>query len=178
MAGLKVRGTGLSAKIVQSLGGVPVGMSQPETYESLQKGVVDATLCPVETLKGWNQGEVISSNTDTSVIGYTTAMFVVMNKARWAKLSADQQQIIEAVSAEWVDKHGQAWDQADEEGMAFIQGLNRDIYTLSSEEQQRWKAAVEPILDDYVEQAKSKGLAGDEFLTRLQTLIAEAQLEN
>ena len=76
------------------------------------------------------------------------------------------------------DKHGQAWDQADEEGMAFIQGLNRDIYTLSSEEQQRWKAAVEPILDDYVEQAKSKGLAGDEFLTRLQTLIAEAQLEN
>jgi len=59
--------------------------------------------------------------------------------------------------------------------MAFIQGLNRDIYTLSSEEQQRWKAAVEPILDDYVEQAKSKGLAGDEFLARLQTLIAEAQ---
>ena len=124
MAGLKVRGTGLSAKIVQSLGGVPVGMSQPETYESLQKGVVDATLCPVETLKGWNQGEVISSITDTSVIGYTTAMFVVMNKASWAKLSADQQQIIEAVSAEWVDKHGQAWDQADEEGMAFIHSGN------------------------------------------------------
>ncbi len=178
MAGLKVRGTGLSAKIVQSLGGVPVGMSQPETYESLQKGVVDATLCPVETLKGWNQGEVISSITDTSVIGYTTAMFVVMNKASWNRLSADQQQILEAVSAEWVDKHGQAWDQADEEGMAFIQELNRDIYTLSAEEQQRWKAAVEPILNEYVEQAKSKGLAGDEFLARLQTLIAEAQLEN
>lgn len=178
MASLKVRGTGLSAKIVQSLGGVPVGMSQPETYESLQKGVVDATFCPVETLKGWKQGEVISSITDTSVIGYTTAMFVVMNKASWNQLSADQQQIIEAVSAEWVDKHGQAWDQADEEGMAFIQELNRDIYTLSAEEQQRWKAAVEPILNEYVEQAKSKGLAGDEFLARLQTLIAEAQLEN
>ena len=50
-------------------------MSQPETYEALQ-GVVDATLCPIETLKGWKQGEVISSVTDSSVVGYTTAMFV------------------------------------------------------------------------------------------------------
>ncbi|MBD3240001.1 MAG: C4-dicarboxylate ABC transporter substrate-binding protein, partial [Chitinivibrionales bacterium] len=50
--GLKVRATGLSSKIVQNLGGAPIGMSQPETYEALQKGVVDATLCPVETLKG------------------------------------------------------------------------------------------------------------------------------
>jgi len=32
MAGLKVRATGLSSKIVQSLGGTPLAMSQPETY--------------------------------------------------------------------------------------------------------------------------------------------------
>ena len=61
MQGLRVRATGLSSKIVKHLGGTPVAMSQPETYESLQKGVVDATFCPVETLKGWKQGEVIES---------------------------------------------------------------------------------------------------------------------
>jgi len=38
LKGMKVRATGLSSKIVQSLGGTPVGMSQPETYEALQKG--------------------------------------------------------------------------------------------------------------------------------------------
>ena len=135
MTGLKVRATGLSAKIVQSLNGIPVAMSQPETYEALQKGVVDATFCPVETLKGWKQGEVISSITDTSAIGYTTAMFVVMNKASWAKLSPDQQQIIAETSAEWVDKHGQAWDLADDEGLALLKELHRAIYTLSAEEQ-------------------------------------------
>ena len=171
MAGLKVRATGLSSKIVQSLGGTPLAMSQPETYEALQKGVVDATFCPVETLKGWKQGEVISSITDTSVIGYTTAMFVVMNKGSWAKLSPAQQQIVADVSAEWVAKHGQAWDQADEEGMAFIKELNRDIYTLSVEEQQRWKDAVQPILEEYIAQAESKGLPGKAFLERLLALI-------
>lgn len=174
MAGLKVRATGLSAKIVQSLGGLPVAMSQPETYEALQKGVVDATFCPVETLKGWKQGEVISSVTDTSVIGYTTAMFVVMNKNSWAKLSPNQQKILETVSAEWVDKHGMAWDQADEEGNAFIKELKREIFTLSSDEQQKWKDAVKPILDEYTAQAEGKGLQGKAFLQRLQTLIQES----
>lgn len=174
MTGLKVRATGLSAKIVQSLGGVPVAMSQPETYEALQKGVVDATFCPVETLKGWKQGEVISSITDTSAIGYTTAMFVVMNKDSWAKLSPVQQKIFTETSAEWVDKHGLAWDQADDEGMAFIKELNRDIYTLSAEEQKKWKDAVRPILDEFTEQAEGKGLPGKAFLARLSELIEKS----
>ncbi len=175
MKGLKVRATGLSAKIVENLGGVPVAMSQPETYEALQKGVVEATFCPVETLKGWKQGEVIESVTDTAVIGYTTAMFVVMNKDSWNKLSPEQQQIIAETSAEWVDKHGQAWDQADAEGMAFIQELNREIIKLPEEEQQRWKEAVKPILDDYVAAAEEKGLPGKAFLEQLQQFIEESQ---
>ena len=40
MKGLKVRSTGFSAKVVTALGGVPVAMAQPATYEALQKGVV------------------------------------------------------------------------------------------------------------------------------------------
>jgi TRAP-type transport system periplasmic protein len=63
-------------------------MPQPDTYEALSRNVVDATLCPIETLKGWKQGEVISSVTDATAVGYTTAMFVVMNKAKWDSLPA------------------------------------------------------------------------------------------
>lgn len=63
-----------------------VAMAQPDTYEARQKNVVDATLCPIETLKGWKQGEVISSVTDATAVGYTTAMFVAMNKQKWEKL--------------------------------------------------------------------------------------------
>ena len=171
--GMNVRATGLSAKIVEHLNAIPLAMSQGETYEALQRGVVEATFCPVETLDGWKQGEVISSITDTSVIGYTTAMFVVMNKNSWARLSDNQQRIIEEVSAEWVDKHGRAWDEADEKGYAFINELDRDIYTLSPEEQQRWKDAVQPILEEYVTNTANRGLPGQAFLDRLLELIEE-----
>ncbi|NLE56801.1 MAG: TRAP transporter substrate-binding protein DctP, partial [Planctomycetes bacterium] len=43
MKGLKVRATGLSTKIVAALGGNPQAMPQGDTYEALQKGVVEAT---------------------------------------------------------------------------------------------------------------------------------------
>jgi len=170
--GLKVRATGLSSKIVEALGGAPVGMSQPETYEALQKGVAEATFCPIETLKGWKQGEVIECVTDTSVIGYTTAMFVVMNKAKWEALPADLQEIISQVSAEWVDKHGEAWDQADAGGAAFIRELGREEIALAPEEEARWTAAVKPILDEYVKATEEKSLPGKTFLEDIQGRLA------
>ena len=174
LKGMKVRATGLSAKIVESLGGTPVAMSQPETYEALSKGVVEATLCPIETLKGWKQGETIEYVVDSSAIGYTTAMFVVMNKEKWAKLPADVQKIFTDVSQEWIAKHGQAWDKADQDGREFVTQLKRQFIALPEAEQQQWKAAVKPILDGYVAKSKEKNLPGDALLADIQAEIAKA----
>jgi len=177
LEGLKVRATGLSSKIVENLGAVPIGMSQPETYEALQKGVVDATLCPIETLKGWKQGEVIDYVTDSSAIGYTTSMFVAMNKASWDKLPADIQQVFTEVSAEFVDKHGEAWDMADEEGRAFVEELGHTVTSLSDAENGKWKERVQPLLDDFVKAAAEKGLPGEEILADLQKIVEGAAAE-
>ena len=173
LADLKVRATGLSSKIVQSLGGTPIAMSQGETYEALQKGVVDATFCPIETLKGWKQAEVVNHVTETSVIGYTTAMFVVMNKDAWNRLSPEVQKVFAEVCDQWVEKHGQAWDQADREGLAYVQELQREIIALDAAQQQRWQTAVQPVLDEYVAAATEKGLPGQAFLDDLRRLIAK-----
>ena len=172
---MKIRGTGLSAGIATALGATAVGMPQPETYDALQKGVVDGTFCPIETLKGWKQGEVIGSVTDTKAIGYTTAMFVAMNRGAWDALPEDLRQIVLEVSAEWVDKHGEAWNQADEEGLAFVRELGREIIPLSPEEEARWQEKVGPIVADYVRRTTEKGLPGTEFLAEAQARIAEAR---
>lgn len=172
---MKIRGTGLSAGIATALGATAVGMPQPETYDALQKGVVEGTFCPIETLKGWKQGEVIEYVTDTKAIGYTTAMFVAMNQKSWDALPADLQKIIADVSAEWVDKHGQAWNQADVDGLAYVKELGREIIALPPEEEARWKAQVAPIVEKYLAQAAEKGLPGADFLKDAQALIAEAR---
>ncbi len=169
--GMKVRATGLSAKIVTNLGGVPVAMGQPETYEALQKGNVEATMCPMETLKGWNQGEVIESVTNSSAIGYTTAMFVVMNKDKYATLPEDIKKIFDDVSAEWVDKHGEAWDQADVEGRKFIDELGRKVIELPDAEKQKWVDSVKPVIEEYIQTCKEKNLPGEEFVTDIRKMI-------
>ena len=172
LQGMKIRSTGLSAKIVEKLGGVPVAMPQPSTYEALQKGVVEGTFGPIEVLKGWKQGEVIKSTTDCRSVGYTTAMFVVMNRGKWEKLPADVQKVFTEVSQEWIDVHGNTWDKNDEEGRAFTLSLGNQIIPLSDAESAAWKGAVQPIIDSYIQSANSKGLAGDDFIKTLNELIS------
>ena len=60
-------------------------------------------------------------------------------------------------------------------GAGDIQDLGRPIIELTPEQQQRWEEAVRPILEEYVEQAESKGLPGGPFLLRLLSLIDEWQ---
>jgi len=171
MGTMKIRATGLSAKIVTALGGTPVSMSQGDTYEALQKGVVDATFCPVETLKGWKQGEVIDYVVDTRAIGYTTAMFAVMNKDKWDSLPEDLQQIVTEVSEEWIIRQGEAWDESDRQGDKFVRDLGKEFISLPEAEEEALVDAMKPIFDEYVKATEEKGLPGEAFLSDLQDML-------
>lgn len=173
LKGMKIRSTGLSSKIVKALGAIPVAMPQPETYEAVQKGVVDGTFGPIETLKGWKHAEVIKNTTDCPDIGYTTAMFVVMNKAKWDMLPDDVKKVFEEVSAEWVDVHGKKWDELDGEGRSYTKEKGNAIIKLAPEENAKWVAAVQGIINDYIKEVKAKGLPGDKAVAELKKLIAE-----
>ncbi|OPL16495.1 MAG: C4-dicarboxylate ABC transporter substrate-binding protein [delta proteobacterium MLS_D] len=175
--GMKIRSTGLSEKVTRALGAVPVGMSQGEAYEALQKGVVEGTFTPIETLKGWKQAEVVKYTTECTSIGYTTAMFVVMNNNKWNSLPADIQKIFDDVSVEWIDRHGAVWDEEDDAGREYTLELGNEIITLSPEESERWVAAVKPILEDYAISSEEKGVPGRKALEELQALL-EKHMKN
>jgi TRAP-type transport system periplasmic protein len=164
MKGMKIRSTGLSAKIVQALGGAPVGMSMNEAYDALSKGVADGILSPNEALKGYKLGEVTAYTTENYATAYSSGFFVVMNKAKWDALPKDVQGIIEKINQEWIDKQGKLWDDIDIEGKEFAIKQGMKYIPLSPEEDARWTKAVRPILDDYVKEAKAKGLPAEEAL--------------
>lgn len=170
LKGMKIRATGLSAKVVEALGAVPVAMPQPGTYEALQKGVVEGTLGPIEVLKGWKQGEVIKYTTECFDIGYTTSMFVIMNRKAWDALPADIQKTVDEVSQEWASVHGAVWDKADADGRAFTKSLGNELISLSAEESARWSKAVEPVINDYIANTAD----GAANVARIRELIAEA----
>lgn len=171
LKGMKIRSTGLSAKVTKALGGVPVAMPQGGTYEALQKGVVEGTFTPIETLKGWKQAEVVKYTTECTSVGYTTAMFVVMNLKKWKALPQDIRETIEKISAEWVDVHGKVWDEGDEEGRQYALSLGNKIIPLSDAESKKWAAAVRPLIDNYIADKEKKNLPGKKAVALVKILI-------
>ena len=164
LRGKRIRSTGLSAKLVSALGGIPVAMPMGETYDALQRGMVEGSMAPVEALEGWKWGEVVKFTTEDFGSAYSTGFFVVMNKDRWNALSPDIQKTIEKINLEWMEKTGKLWDEIDKSGRAFSLKLGNQILSLPKEEDQRWANAVRPILDEYVSNMRAKGLPGEEAL--------------
>ena len=158
MKGLKLRGHGTSALVVKALGGTPVPMPMPETYQSIQKGVVNGSVYPFEANKGWKLGEVTDYITCAFSAAYTTSFFVVMNKDKWKEISKKDQKIIEQINEEWAVKHGEAWDSSDMEGIKFFLNQGGQIIGLDKKEAKKWKKAVAPIIADYVKKTKKKGI--------------------
>jgi TRAP-type C4-dicarboxylate transport system substrate-binding protein len=164
MKGLEFRGHGTSALVVKALGGTPVPKPMPETYQMLQKGVVEGAVYPFEANKGWKLGEVTNFCTASFSAAYTTSFFVVMNKAKWNSLSAANQKIITQINTEWADKHGEAWDTSDAQGIVFFLNQGSEIIGLDVKEAERWKKAVAPIISDYAADMTKKGFNGNELV--------------
>ena len=164
MQGLKFRGHGTSALVVKALGGTPVPKPMPETYQMLQKGVVEGAVYPFEANKGWKLGEVTNFCTASFTAAYTTSFFVVMNKDKWNSLSEKNRKIITQINMEWADKHGEAWDTSDAKGIVFFLNQGGEIIGLDSKEGERWKKAVAPIVDDYKTKMDAKGMKGTEIV--------------
>lgn len=173
LKGMKIRSTGFSAKTTEALGAIPVAMPQGDTYEALQKGVVSGTFTPIETLKGWRQAEVVKYTVDCPDIGYTTAMFVVMNRNKWKALPEDIKKLFIDLNNEWIAKHGQEWDRLDKEGREFSLSKGNEIISLSAAESEKWVSEVAPIIDEYRQRTNANGLPGDEAVTEIRRLIKE-----
>jgi TRAP-type C4-dicarboxylate transport system substrate-binding protein len=164
MKGLKFRAHGTSALVVKALGGTPVSKPMPETYQMLQKGVVDGAAYPFEANKGWKLGEVTRFCTADFSAAYTTSFFVVMNKDKWNSISAANQKIIDQINLEWVDKHGEAWNTSDAKGIVFFLNQGGEIIGLDAKEAERWKKAVAPIIEDFKADMNKKGFKGTELV--------------
>jgi TRAP-type C4-dicarboxylate transport system substrate-binding protein len=173
LKGMRIRSTGMSAKIAKALGAVPVAMPQDNTYEALLNNQVDATFGPMEVLKGWNQAKVIKYTIDDCCVSYTTGMYLIMNLKKWNSLPQDVQKIFDEVSTEWIIKHGEAWDASDQDGRTYTLSLGNKVASLSIQEEGRWANAVRPVIDSYVNSATKKGFPGKQYVETIYGFIGK-----
>ena len=164
LKGLKIRASGLQVAPTTALGASPVGMPISDVYDALSKGVADGGFFPYEALDGWKLGEVVKYTTESYPSAMSSGLFVVMNKKTWESLPPDLRKMIDQLDDEWVERVATVWDEIDKEGKNFSLSRGNKTIALSKQEGERWKKAVQPVLDDYVKMTKEKGLPGDEVL--------------
>ncbi len=177
LKGIKIRSHGPTASMVKALGGTPTAFPMTELYQSLQKGVVQGGLYPLESNKGWKMAEVTDYVIACYPTAYSLGFYVAMNKGKWDSLPDEDKKIIEQINHEWIFKHGKAWEAGAFEGINFLLQSGNSMIGIGPKESKRWKKACEPVLQDYIDLNKEKGLPGKDVLKFVKKRLADNQKE-
>ncbi len=171
--GMRVAAYGWDAEVAKTLGGIPKAIPLKYVYKDLQKGLVEGSLSPAYFLKMHKLTEVSKFTTDISVVGYTNAVFVIMNKNKWDSLPDDIKAIIENINKRWVDKHGNEWDKLDKESLKYASELGHKLIKISEEEIEKWRDAVRPIIKNYIKTT----INGATYISTIEKLMNQACAE-
>ncbi|QSE92768.1 TRAP transporter substrate-binding protein DctP [Rhodococcus pseudokoreensis] len=92
--GKRIRsGGGMWDDEIRALGMTPVNLSIGETYEGLERGVIDCTLASPKTVTSYGFWEVAKHYTNLPLTGIN-AQYVVMNQEVWDSLAVEDQRVI------------------------------------------------------------------------------------
>jgi len=161
MKGLKLRVVGgPPTEQMKALGAIPTLIPMPDTYLSMDRGVIDGMGAPWEAIHGFRLYEIVKYYT---IVPLSAVYFSIsMNKAKWASLPPDVQKAIMSVGGlEGAKFWGKNWFDSAEGGVEeLIKKGNYQMnkYVVPPEEAARWrKVAGEPLWDEWVKRMESKG---------------------
>ncbi len=83
---LRLKANAENADIVKAVGGAPVTMPITETFDVLQKGLLEGVFSTYEVLKYWKFADVVNRSLENNAVAFTTSMYIVMNKDKWNSL--------------------------------------------------------------------------------------------
>lgn len=177
LKGLKMRiPTRTGAWIIEALGAAPAAMPVPDLPQALQKRVVDGALIPWEIIPPLKLQDV----TKVQVEGPkkerfgTTTFQVSMNKNTWAKLPPDVQKAFEANNGEarWREV-GKVWTDSEDGGIAVATKAGNKHIQITEAELALFKQKLEPVVQRWIDEVKTKGIDGKALVTKARELIAK-----
>ena len=170
---LKIRARSrISAAMLEALGAVPIGMPVPRVYEALSRGVVEGALIPWTIMRPFRLHEVTAYHTEAS---FSCALFLMtMNKARYDGLPAEIRTIIDDTTGiALAQRLGRLWQDDELPGRAIALERGHSIVPLTEAERERWRTALQPVTDGWVEQVNAMGHDGEAMLADARRLVAE-----
>jgi TRAP-type C4-dicarboxylate transport system substrate-binding protein len=163
--GMKIRCLGgTAAKVLRALGAIPIVIPTGDTYDALRKGIVDGVMAAWDSLETLKWGEVLPYTTVSDYASVGAPGLVVMNKAKWERLTPESQGVIDKMSVEYAEKLSRLWDEKDRSTKEKWQGKNHVSVFLGKEEEKRWEKAISPLYEAFVEEKSARGLPAAEAL--------------
>jgi len=163
LKGLQLRASGGVAQVLTALGATPVGMPQTETPEALQKGVVKGAASSLETLMDFKYAEMCKYVTFLNGPIYPFAVF--MNMDKWNALPKDVQQVMDELGTQQAMWTGVYMDNHVNKSIAWSKDTqNVQFFELPEQEKEAWDRMLAPIIDEWVKDAKAKGLPAEEIV--------------
>jgi TRAP-type C4-dicarboxylate transport system substrate-binding protein len=157
LKGLELRASGKIAEALQALGATPVGMPKPEIVESLQKGIVKGDVSSLESLMDFKYAETCKYVTIFNGPVYPFA--VVMNMEKWNSLPEDVQEVMDGLRIEQAWWTGNYMDKHVIESIEWSKkNHNIEIIELTQKELDRWDKLIKPLIEQWSDEAKAKGL--------------------
>ncbi|OGN90979.1 MAG: hypothetical protein A2Z70_02020 [Chloroflexi bacterium RBG_13_48_17] len=158
LAGKTLRGAGEVASAITALGATARDISMVEMYDSVSKGVVDGTLVGIETLKSFKMADVCKYTAFAWQVGNMYTFYLAMNKAKWDALPDDIKDVFNEVNAEYAEKYAVKWNEIDVAGINHSLSIpGNEVYLLSDAEGERFRAAVQPVISNYIDAMVAKG---------------------
>jgi len=157
LKGLTIRAPGMAGNVIKALGGTPAPTPMPEVYDAISKGVIDGEASNFETLRTFRFAEVAKYSTSVWQITNPFPFYLAMNKESYRKLPADIKPIFDGLVGEYKEQYILMWNAVDFAGKEYGVEKGVEFIELSRDEVARWRAAVEPVIDNYIKTMTGKG---------------------
>ena len=172
--GMKVRPANATiARFVSILGGTNVQASAPESRDVLEKGVAEAITFPWGSIVLFGIDKVTKYHVDSAF--YVTEQGWVINKGKYAALSAAQKKVIDDhCTPEWSGKIADPWATFEAGGREKIKAqAGHELNPLTPEQLAEWRKAAEPLYAEWAENAKKAGYNPDEIMKDLKDSLTK-----
>jgi TRAP-type C4-dicarboxylate transport system substrate-binding protein len=171
LKGLKLAAGGkLRSQVVGALGATPVSILINETYQSLNRGVVDGAMAPWTAVQPFRLQEVATHYFDVPL--GALAGFVFMSKQKFESLPEKAKKAIMDNSGEpFVAEFGRFWDRIENEGREIVRKSGKGtIIVPKGAELDPWRKAVEPVVAKWADETPNGAEALKAFRAEMEQL--------
>ena len=174
--GMKVGAAGINLSWVEGSGAVGVQTSLNDTYQNLQTNVCQATIQPTRSCVNLKVYEVAPYYLDTNfnVVPFNA---ITVNLDTWNELPEEVQTILTEVGAGYLDYEAECINTIHEEDLENLEAQGCTVTTLSREEQEKWAASLDDVVNGLVNDLNTAGYNGVEIVSRYYEILESQGIE-